>query len=175
MKISVARHSPLQDWSTPALTAVDFSLYPRWGCKGAAAAAWLQSAELPLPEHANTWSANAAITTYRLGRNEFLLEGPEAVLQGLRQAAKPAGVYSVWREGAALLLQGSGLPRVLRQICSIDFSAYPLDARPVILTNMIGVSVIAVPGPDSHALRLWFDASYAHYFQHTLRSIAEEL
>ena len=167
--------SPLQDWSTPLVTATDLSLQPCWGCKGSAAAAWLQVQEVPVPETPNTWSANVMVTTFRLGRNEFLLAGQGATIENLRQCSLPAGVYPVWRDGAALQLQGGGVPTLLRQICSVDFAACVLDTHPVLLTSMIGVSVIAVPGPHLHTLRLWFDRSYGYYFQETLRALAEEL
>jgi len=175
MTIAAKRRSPLQGWSTPFVTAIDLSLEPRWGCKGPGAAAWLQKQGNPAPSLPNTWDSSDVVAAYRIGRSEFLLEGQKDVIDGLRESPLPSGVFPVLRDGAALRLQGDGVPILLRQVCGVNFAALDLGTRPVVLTNMIGVSVIAVPESELRSLRLWFDGSFGHYFQETLRALAGEL
>jgi sarcosine oxidase gamma subunit len=74
-------------------------------------------------------------------------------------------------------IEGPATNALLRQTCSFDFA--PLlarcegDAGPIILTSMIGVSVVAflrraARGP---VLTLWVDPSFAHYFWTTLQTL----
>ncbi|WP_308389467.1 hypothetical protein [Acidithiobacillus sp. AMEEHan] len=169
------RQTFLHNWSTPLLRVVDRSRQPRWGCKGPAAASWLQGQGIPIPPGSNSWIRDGAWAVYRLGRSEFLLEAEEFCIQSLRQSIRQDSVYPVWHDGAALLLEGRGVPSLLRQICSVDFTALALDTRPVVLTSMMGVSVIAVPEADLQKISLWFDGSYSHYFQEMLEKIVPDL
>jgi hypothetical protein len=93
----------------------------------------------------NTGSLRVA----RLGHTEFFVEdeGSGAALQGLSSAlaSAPTGVYPVLREDFAFRLGGAAVHEVLAQVCSLDFAALDLDSRPVIMTLMIGVAVLAMP------------------------------
>jgi glycine cleavage system aminomethyltransferase T len=71
--------------ASAALQLADLSALRRTGLKGSAAVSWLQSRNVPVPSHANTWtSLDGGGLVARLGRSEFLLEdGPQgAVVSG---------------------------------------------------------------------------------------------
>jgi len=148
----------------------DVSAQPRAGLKGPGAAAWLEALQLPLPAQANGWEPLPEGRILRLGISEFLIEGP---LAARVQSTPPRGVYPVLREDCALRLSGTALNELLLQTCSVDFVALDPSHRPVVLTSMMGVSVIALP--ESGALRLWCDGTFGAWFEATLRSIATDL
>lgn len=156
------------------LGLADLSLTPRHGCKGPGAARWLAAHGLPVPAAPNSWLAlDGGGLIARLGLTEFLVEGPAALIAGLMAAPREPGVYPVLRQDAALHLAGSQLDALLRQTCNVNFRPLDLAARPLLLTNMVGVAVVALPGPDS--CRLWCDGSYGPYLWDTLLGIAVEL
>jgi len=72
-------------------------------------------------------------------------------------------------------------PALLRQICSVDFeplfAAAPQNESAIVLTSMVGVSVVAWPqaGARGASLTLWSDPSYAEYFWTTLLEVGGEL
>ena len=92
-------------------------------------------------------------------------------------AARPLDVYPVARQDLAVGIQGPGLHRLLRQICSVDFvplfEASGPHNGPITLTSMIGVSVVAWPRrtDSGSSLTVWLDPSFAHYFWTTLLEV----
>jgi sarcosine oxidase gamma subunit len=124
----------------------------------------------------------------RLGTAEFLIEtltagpGSPQIERSARQllvyAERPKGVYPVAREDLVLEIQGSGLHTLLRQICSVDFEplfeSAAADGGAIVLTSMVGVSVVAWPRRierGEETLTLWLDPSFAHYFWTTLLEV----
>lgn len=142
----------------------------RFGLKGPGAAAWLAARNVALPVGANRWTAQAEGLVARLGRSEFLLEGDW--LRALPLQRLPEDVYPVLRRDASLALRGAGVDELLLQTSSFDFSR--LGAGELVMTQMIGISIIALREPDD-ALRLWFDPTFACYVWRTLAAVAAEL
>jgi sarcosine oxidase subunit gamma len=151
----------------------------RFGLKGPRAAEWLSARGLELPAAPNTW-ASSTLLVARLGTGEFFLEDAPggAVLRGLVPAADthPPGVYPVLREDAAFLLSGDGSADVLAQICNVNFAELDLGRQPVIMTSMIGVSVLVVSydAADEQRHRIWCDPTFARYLEGTIGHIVME-
>jgi sarcosine oxidase, subunit gamma len=153
----------------------------RIGLKGPRAADWLAAQGIAVPAQANTCSSlyaggSAAVLIARLGHSEFFLEAPApgalaALAGGL--ATEPAGVYPVLREDFAFRLSGLGVHDALAQVCNVDFAGLDLEARPVIMTLMIGVAVLAVPeeGSDARQYRFWCDPTYGPSLREALGAI----
>ncbi len=164
----------------PTVALVDCSFLPRAGVKGEGAGAWLEQQGIALPQRHNHWLPHRGGWVGRLGHNEFLLESaPDADwTRPLRDnAAWPLRTMPVLRQDASLLLCGSALYELLAQTCSFNFGALDPPACELVMTQMIGVSVLAapVPGAPLPALRLWCDPSFAPYLWRTLAQIAGEL
>ncbi|MDR3055303.1 MAG: hypothetical protein LBU53_07870 [Zoogloeaceae bacterium] len=157
--------------SPAAVSFVDHSLNPRFGCKGKGAAAWLSGLGLPIPAGANRWLAlpDGGLIA-RLGNTEFLVEGNAAIVERLQGSAAPAGVAVVLRQDAALALSGSGLAELLLQTCAVNFAALNLAESPVVLTSMTGIGVTVIPGADSY--RVWCDGTYGEALWETLHEVA---
>lgn len=154
----------------------DLSFLRRFGCKGPGALAWLAHAGLPAPSVPNTWAAlpDGGLIV-RLGISEFLIEDvpgghTSTRLGGLTLAP---GVYPVPRQDVSLLLAGS-CAELLLQTCALNFAAFDPALRPVALTSMAGVAVVAMPLPSGDC-RLWCDASYGAYLWQTLAEVAADL
>ena len=153
----------------------------RTGCKGPAAGEWLRARSLPVPSAANTWAASAAgdVRVARLGNTEFFVEGPASVIATLDAALITVleddhpGVYPVLRADAAFLLEGTGAPEVLAQVCNVNFASLDLAQTPIIMTLMIGVGVLVLPQRmhDSRCYRIWCDPSFGEYLDHQLSAI----
>ena len=167
--------------SVPCLDVADTGA--RMGLKGPRASDWLATQGVAPPARANTWSRSPAgradVLIARLGASEFFLEAPDdaalaALAAGL--AAEPAGVYPVLREDRAFRLSGPGVHDVLAQVCNVDFAGLNLEARPVIMTLMIGVAVIAVPDgrPEARQYRFWCDPTFGPSLGETLGAIIVE-
>lgn len=164
----------------------DLSFLTRFGVKGAKAAAWLSQQSVLLPDRPNSWCdlPEGGIVA-RLGVNEFLIEDSvqSQVASQLAQTGQslPAQVYPVLRQDAAIGLCGSAVLALLQQTCNVNFSTLSLVDRPVILTSMIGVSVIVIPrvipgDPLGHPFyQIWCDGTFGNYVWQTLLTIAEEL
>jgi len=164
----------------------DLSWRPRFGCKGPAAELWLAHSGYRAPAAPNSALLDAdGVLVARLASSEFLIEAVDADFERvaatqaqLLQRAAPKGVYPILRQDLAVAIEGEGLNALLRQICSVDFEplwpASAGDGGVVILTSMLGVSVIAWPQrrPSGAALMLWCDPSFAHYFWSTLLGLA---
>jgi sarcosine oxidase subunit gamma len=159
---------------TATVTAV---IHPRAGVKGPNAADWLAARGVPVPDAPNTWLPLAEGGVIgRLAYTEFFVEGCAAL--DLERAAReaPAGVYPVLRRDTGLVLSGSAALDVLAQTCNVNFAALALDERPLVMTSMIGVSVLVIPErrAGGTAYRIWCDPTYGPYLARTLHAIATE-
>ncbi len=174
------------------------SIRARLGLKGPGAEQWLAARGLPVPPAPNSWTGAAhaddpAVWVARLGASEFFLEDHAGgtMLRGIDPAeALAPGVYPVLREDASFLLTGLASLEVLAQVCNIDFGGLPMEARPVILTSMIGVSVLVAPqiagAPTLGAYaerggvraprqyRIWCDPSFGPYLEESLGTVVKE-
>jgi sarcosine oxidase, subunit gamma len=155
----------------------------RLGLKGPRAAEWLAAQGVAAPARVNTWcrppAGLAETLIARLGASEFFFESQDhgalaSLAAGL--AAEPAGVYPVLREDFAFRLSGPGVHDVLAQVCNVDFAALDLEGRPVIMTLMIGVAVLAVPEgrSDARQYRFWCDPTFGTSLSETLGALIVE-
>ena len=164
----------------------------RLGVKGPDAPAVLEQAGIVIPRHANslTRAADAPLAglsrCLRLGDTEFLLEQDEggdalrAVLESVIAAGRRA--WPVLRTDYSALIGGTATLQQLARFCAFDFeallagkkSASPHGAAPrdtVVMTLLAQISVtLAIESADATApqLRLWTDASFGEYLEHTL-------
>lgn len=160
----------------------DLSFLPRFGLKGPAAAEWFVSQGITPPAGVNRWDEleNGGIIA-RLGSSEFFVEdGPNGnTVSGLRTALGrgAAGVAPVFRQDAALALTGSEVNSLLVQVCNVNFNAFGMDDRLVVMTSMAGVSVLVMRNlSDGVPLyRIWCDGTFGPYLWKTLLQISEEL
>jgi sarcosine oxidase, subunit gamma len=160
------------------LGIADLSFLKRFGVKGSNAATWLNSQNLPIPDKPNTWcrlSDGGLIA--RLGISEFLIEDSidSRVVDRLTEACQtlPERVYPVLRQDLAIALCGNSIQDLLLQTCGINFRALSLPENPLVLTSMIGVSVLVIPNETIY--RIWCDGTFGVYFWQTLLEMAEEL
>ena len=160
----------------------DLSFLPRFGLKGPAAEQWLESQHIALPAKANSWvSLPGAGVIARLGRSEFFLEeGADADTVGEIRTALgtgASGVYPVIRQDAGFALAGVRVNELLVQTCNVNFEEFGPEERDAVMTQMIGVSVLAIRISYQPMLcyRLWCDPTFAPYFWETLSEIAGEL
>jgi len=170
----------------------------RLGLKGPRAAQWLAANGIHSPLAPNTWTeappaaATQALLVARLGSSEFFLEDAaggttlKRIAPSLQEHA--AGVYPVLREDWAFVLCGEGLHQVLAQVCNVNFAALKLDARPLIMTLMIGVAVLVVPqsasgdsgaavqrpGAQEREYRIWCDPTFGPYLLESLGEVVSE-
>lgn len=167
---------------SPCLGLADLSCLTRFGIKGAKAAVWLTQQGILLPDRPNSWCAlpEGGIVA-RLGVNEFLIEDSlhSQIAPQLTQTCQhpPPQVYPVLRQDMALALCGTAVDDLLRQTCNVDFSTLCLSDRPLVLTSLIGISALIIPGERSGKpfYRLWCDSTFGQYLWDTLLTIAEEL
>jgi sarcosine oxidase subunit gamma len=165
------------------VTLGDASALARCGCKGPGAAQWLESRGLPVPQAYNSWAATPGGLVARLAATEFFIEDARAdfitdLKAGLGRGARAeAGAcYPVMREDAALVLAGPQANEILLQTCSFDFFSLDLAAQPLVMTSMVGVSVLVIPqhaGGDI-AYRIWCDPTFGAYLWRTLLAIVRE-
>jgi sarcosine oxidase subunit gamma len=167
----------------------DLSLRSRFGCKGPGAQTWLAAAGYQVPPEPNSAAIDAdGVLVARLATAEFLIEAAdgasgrvESALRRLTPPARPYDVYPVTRQDLVIGIEGTAINELLRQTCSVDFA--PLlercehNAGPIILTSMIGVSVVAFVRrmAENPVLTLWVDPSFAHYFSTTLLEVGGDL
>jgi sarcosine oxidase, subunit gamma len=162
------------------IALADASCLMRMGVKGPAAEQWLSGQGIAVPG-VNAWlrTAQGAMVA-RLARTEFFLEdaiGGSTVAR-LRQALQPApAVYPVTRQDAALVLQGERVNELLVQVCNVDFKAWPLEQQAVVMTSMVGVSVLVAwyRHDGLPCYRIWCDGTFGTYLWGTLLEIAVEL
>jgi sarcosine oxidase, subunit gamma len=91
-------------------------------------------------------------------------------------ASTRSGVYPVLREDCAWSLSGTGAEAMLAEVCNINFAALQVAAHPVIMTLMIGVSVLIVPQDmaGTRQYRIWCDPTYGPSLGETLQGVVEE-
>jgi sarcosine oxidase subunit gamma len=157
----------------------DGSDLPRAGFKGPAAADFLRTNGVPVPERHNQWSPHLGGFVMRLGYSEFLLESPveNDWITPLDERSRAASqVVPVLRQDTSLLLSGPRVHDLLAQVCSFDFESLRTSPNEVIMTQMVGVSIIALCTSPSSALayRVWCDPSFGDYLIHTLEQIITE-
>jgi sarcosine oxidase, subunit gamma len=153
------------------LGIADLSFLTRFGVKGAGAAAWLEGQGISIPNRPNSWTPlQEGGLVARLGVSEYLIES--SIASKLAEACQnpPAKVYPVLRQDLAIALCGEAINELLLQTCNVNFQALP--ERSVILTSIIGVTVIVIPG---EIYRIWCDGTFGAYFWETLVAIAQEL
>jgi sarcosine oxidase subunit gamma len=162
----------------------------RLGLKGPRAAQWLAAHEIVLPASPNTWAhagatfAADALLVARLGTAEFFLEegtGGTILKRISPLLGEPVpGVYPVLREDWSFHLGGEHVHEVLEQVCNVNFAALSLDARPLIMTLMIGVAVLVVPHSAENAdaaarqYRIWCDPTFGPYLGESLGAVVNE-
>jgi len=167
--------------ATLPLALSDASCLPRMGVKGPQAEQWLRSQGLEVPLGVNAWTRGSDdMLVARLSRSEFFLEdrmGGTSV-ERLSAVLRPApGVYPVTRQDAALVLTGASVNDILVQTCSVDFQAWRLEQQTVVMTSMVGVSVLVLwyPLKAQPCYRIWCDGTFGPYLWETLLEIAGEL
>jgi sarcosine oxidase subunit gamma len=177
--MQVAMHLP--DAGSPKpIGLADASCLPRMGVKGSQAEAWLCSQGVAVPEGVNAWTrTDEGAIVARLARSEFFLEDKPggATVERLRAALSPApGVYPVLRQDAAITLDGERFNDLLVQTCNIDFKAWTLGQRVVVMTSMVGVSVLVLwhEQQGRPLFRIWCDGTFGPYLWETLLEIARE-
>jgi len=154
----------------------------RGGLKGPRAGEWLFSQGIALPMSPNSWTRSPAggassLLVARLGQQEFFLEEEAGggALERLLAALAPAppGVYPVLREDFAFQLLGEGVHDVLAQVCNVNFAVLDLDSRPLIMTLMIGVAVLAVPERSGAQprYRFWCDPTFGPSLSENLAAV----
>jgi len=165
-----------------AVALADLSFLPKLGLKGPAAEQWLEGRNIGLPAQANTWtSLPGGGVIARLGRSEFFLEeGPAAdTVAAIRIAlgSGAPGAYPVIRQDAGFALAGARVNELLVQTCNVNFAESGPEEGVAIMTQMIGVSVLAIRIKQISVpcYRLWCDPTFAPYFWETLAEIAGEL
>ena len=160
-----------------AIWIADRSLQPRFGCKGRGAAEWLEKQEFTVPDRPNSWVMTAETAILRLGDSEFLIESTEDVVNKIKSLPREASVYPVLRQDCAFEFGGAQVENLLRQVCSLHFEALNLKTRPIVLTSMIGVSVMILPKQDQGRpiFGVWADNTYGFYLWNTLLGIGNEL
>jgi hypothetical protein len=162
----------------------------RAGCKGPGAEAWLASHGVTVPVGANRYAIDSSgVLSARLATSEFLLEAlvepgdgaVRLVRQALEYADYPKGVYPVLRQDFVLEISGPQTQQLFLQTCAVDLEPVARHSSeatgPVIMTSMIGVSVVLTcrqlaAGPR---FTVWIDPSYSTYFRSQLFAIADDI
>ena len=163
------------------ITLADASCLMRMGVKGPGAEQWLTSQDVSVLPGINQWtrSPDGALVA-RLARSEFFIEDRigGSTVGRLRQALKPApGIYPVLRQDAALILHGERVNDLLVQVCNVDFKTWALAEQTVVMTSMVGVSVLVAwyAHAGMPCYRIWCDGTFGTYLWETLLEIAVEL
>lgn len=165
---------------TIALT--DLSHLKRCGLKGPGAEAWLKSMDIEPPAGINQWASLGKCGLIgRLATSEFLIEDDVGQDYADRLRAQLGrgvpGVTPVLRQDAEIALAGPLVNELLLQTCSFNFAAVNVASRPIVMTTMIGVSVLVIPSSRKGVpfYQIWCDGTYAVYLWEHLCEIAEEL
>jgi sarcosine oxidase subunit gamma len=163
------------------LGLADLSHLQKTGFKGGDAAAGVRGQGLVLPEP-NSWAeVDGGGMLARLARSEFFIEDEiggllvARVRTMLRQM--PAGIYPVMRQDAGFALTGERANELLVETCNVNFGELAAESRNVVMTSMVGVSVLVVRRDNGQrpCYRLWCDPTMAPYLWDTLAGIALEL
>jgi sarcosine oxidase, subunit gamma len=156
----------------------------RFGVKGPRAAELIRQLKLSVPGQPNSWSPlrdadrdDSWNVIGRLGSTEFFIEEAGdasgiAALEKLTREGAP-GAYPVLREDIAVVLGGPAAPAVLAQVCNVNFAVLP--PRAVVMTLMIGVSVLVLPQEtdEGRVYRIWCDPSFGSYLQSELEKMVD--
>ena len=165
-----------------AVVAVTTLAGARLGFKGPRAAEFAATlGALPAPNRVAM--LDGGVQLLRLGASEFVLDASTAADDGALEALRErvahagAGVVDVIREDAALLLHGPRVRDLLLQACALDLAAPDADDDAVVLTQVIGVAVVATRHRvgDHVAVRLVADPTWLPYLRHELCVIAADL
>lgn len=161
-----------------SLAIADLSALARCGIKGPRAAEWLFSIGIPVPERHNRWVGLAGGGMIgRLGHTEFFVEdGPLGNVVDTIAGRFGAGVervYWVPHQDAAIVLSGVRANEVLVQTCNINFGAIDWRERELVMTSMVGVSVLVIPRENRY--HLWCDPTFGPYLWRSLAAIVGEL
>jgi sarcosine oxidase, subunit gamma len=164
------------------IALADLSHLKRCGLKGPGAAAWLKSLAIGPPAGINQWAPLGACSLVaRLATSEFLLEdnlGQDYADRVRAQLGRGVpGVTPVLRQDAEILIAGPRTNELLLQTCSFNFAALDLVSCPLVMTSIIGVSVLLIPGARHGApfYQIWCDGTYGVYLWEHLLEIAGEL
>jgi sarcosine oxidase, subunit gamma len=164
------------------IALADLSHLKRCGLKGPGAEAWLKSIGIEPPPGINQWAPLGPCSLIaRLASSEFLLEdnvGQDYADRVRTQLGRGVpGVTPVLRQDAEIVLAGPRINELLLQTCSFSFAALDLVSRPIVMTSMIGVSVLLIPITRHGApfYQIWCDGTYAVYLWEHLLEIAVEL
>jgi len=165
------------------LGLVDTTFLHRIGLKGPNAMQFLLSLGFPVPATSNHWEPlEGGGVLMRLGMTEFFIEdGPSGVVvKQLAEKLGPdglAGVYPVRRQDAAIVLCGTMQDGLLAQTCNVNFTGIVGTDRIVIMTSMVGVSVVMVQKEVSGepSWKIWCDGTFGHYLWGTLLEIVSEM
>ncbi|MEO2049879.1 MAG: hypothetical protein ABGX16_25245 [Pirellulales bacterium] len=162
------------------LALCDVSALPKLGIKGPAAANWLQSQGVTLPEGIyRTRKQSDGSLVVRLSDNEFLLQEGfvSQTIQTLSELLGwgQEGIARVERQEASFLLAGSRALNVLAQTCAIDFRQAPHDR--MVMTRIAGISCRVLPTETESKARyqIGVDATYAVSLWESLMTICQEL
>ena len=165
-----------------SIALTDLSHRKRCGLKGPGAEAWLKSVDIEPAAGINQWAPLEKFgLVVRLATSEFLVEDNIGQDHADRLRAQLGGglpgVTPVLRQDAAMALAGRRVNELLLQTRSFNFAALNLSTRPIVMTSIIGVSALVIPGTRDGGsfYRLWCDATYALYLWQHLIQIAEEL
>jgi sarcosine oxidase, subunit gamma len=164
-----------------SLGLADLSHLSRTGFKGAKAAEWVgsQGLALPAPNGWNEIEGGGLIA--RLASSEFFIEDGESGTVAARVrnalAGHPAGVYPVMRQDAGFALVGERVNELLVETCNVNFRELEPAARAVVMTMMVGVSVLVIRRDLGRqpCYRVWCDPTMAPYLWDTLHGIVVEL
>ena len=161
----------------------------RVGCKGPAAENWLEQQGIAIPQGANRFSVDArGLLSARLATSELLFESTQeradaalaCVRRGFELSEMPSGVYPVLRQDFVVEISGRNVHELFAQTCAVDLAPVEREssamAGPVIMTSMIGISVVLVcrPSADGPRFTAWIDPSYGHYFWTQLLALATQ-
>jgi sarcosine oxidase subunit alpha len=180
---TIAVVNPSAESTAAAFQLCDLSASPRMTLKGPAAAEFLSTHGVPLPEriYDHLLLSDGGLIV-RTGRSEFFIEDswtqqadaePErGVVDRLRQAlATPlAGLLPVWRQDVSLLISGSETLSLLAEVCSFNFRE---AGEQFVMTQLAGVScsILRRPFRGLPAYQLWADGTYGPYLWETLLGI----
>jgi heterotetrameric sarcosine oxidase gamma subunit len=154
----------------------------RLGFKGPRAAEFAATlGALPAPNRVAELPGGAQLL--RLGTSEFVLDASTAADDGVlpalatRIAQAGTGVVDVIHQDAALLLHGPRVRDLLLQVCAVDLAAPDAPADEVVMTQAIGVPVVATRHRvGGHvAVRLVADPTWMPYLRHELCVIAADV
>ncbi|WP_424193322.1 hypothetical protein ACMYR3_00060 [Ampullimonas aquatilis] len=162
-----------------------------FGLKGAGSVEWLMNQGVSVPALPNCYGVfGEQGVIARLAYTEFYFDDvnrqSSQTLQSLLgkgvQVAS-GGVYPVCRDDVVLQLSGSLAHVLLAQVCSFHFAAWDITGQPLIMTSMVGVSVIILPlhGRSNDAgqgneptYQVVCDPSLAVYLEKTLREVMQD-